>query len=126
MKTPLALVTPDIEKDHLVIGHVVGPVLFQPVDGRKHFQPGVRPDSDGRVDPEPVLEDPGPGTQQIWSLSSLKMRCQLLMNDLNQISSVSLLMTSFAKEGLTEPNLRPLFTFSFTLDIHGNYQGIRL
>ena len=40
---------------------------------------------------------------QVWSLTSVEMSCQLLTNDLNQVSSVSLLMTSWmalADEGL--------------------------
>ena len=42
---------------------------------------------------------------QVWSLSSFEVGCQLLTNDLNQVSSVSLLMTSstaLANEGLFE------------------------
>ena len=42
---------------------------------------------------------------QVWSLSSFKVSRQLLMNDLNQVSSVSLLVTAstaFANEGLFE------------------------
>ena len=31
---------------------------------------------------------------QVWSLSSLEVSCQLLMNDLNQVLSVSLLITT--------------------------------
>ena len=40
---------------------------------------------------------------QVWSLSSFKVSCQLLTNDLNEVASVSLLMTAstaLAKEGL--------------------------
>ena len=46
-------------------------------------------------------EDP----DQVWSLSSFKVSRQLLINNLNQVSSVSLLMTSstaLANEGIFE------------------------
>ena len=50
---------------------------------------------------------------QVWSLSSFKVSCQLLTNDLNRVSSVSLLMTSstaLANEGLFELTRRPSLT----------------
>ena len=50
---------------------------------------------------------------QVWSLSSFKVSCQLLKNDLNRVSSVSLLMTSstaLANEGLFELTRRPSLT----------------
>ena len=50
---------------------------------------------------------------QVWSLSSFKVSCRLLTNDLNQVSSVSLLMTSstaLANEGLFELTRRPSLT----------------
>ena len=46
-----------------------------------------------------------PEGRQVWSLSSFKVSRQLLTNDSNQVSSVSLLMTSstaLANEGLFE------------------------
>ena len=52
-------------------------------------------------------------SNQVWSLSSFKVSCQLLTNDLNQVSSVSLLMTSstaLANEGLFELTRRPSLT----------------
>ena len=42
-------------------------------------------------------------TEQVWSPSSFEVSCQLLTNDLNQVFSVSLPMTSWtalANEGL--------------------------
>ena len=51
--------------------------------------------------------------KQVWSLSSFKVSCQLLTNDLNRVSSVSLLMTSstaLANEGLFELTRRPSLT----------------
>merc|ERR1711923_572986 len=50
---------------------------------------------------------------QVWSLSSFKVSRQLLANDLHQVSSVSLLMTSLlalANEGLFELTRRPSLT----------------
>ena len=47
----------------------------------------------------------GSNEPQVWSLSSLKVSRQLSTNDLNQVSSVSLLMTSstaLTNEGLFE------------------------
>ena len=47
----------------------------------------------------------GEARYQVWSLPSLKVSCQLSTNDLNKVSSVSLLMTNltaFANEGLFE------------------------
>ena len=49
-------------------------------------------------------------TGQVWSLSSVKVGRQLLTNDLNQVSSVSLLMTAWtalANEGLFELTRHP-------------------
>ena len=54
-------------------------------------------------------------TTLVGSLSSFKVSCQVLMNDLNQVLSVSLLMTSsmaLANEGLFELTLRPSLTWS--------------
>ena len=48
--------------------------------------------------------------EQVWSLSSFKVSRQLLTNDLNEVSSVSLLMTAsaaLANEGLFGLNQRP-------------------
>merc|ERR1712219_44220 len=53
------------------------------------------------------------GKEQVWSLSSFEVSRQLLTNDLNQVSSVSLLMTSstaLANEGLFELTLCPSLT----------------
>ena len=64
------------------------------------------------VRPE-VAEDLGLDGKQVWSLSRFKMSCQLLMNDLNHVSSVSLLMTAstaLANEGLFELTRRLPFT----------------
>ena len=50
---------------------------------------------------------------QVWSLSSFKVSCQLLKNDLNRVSSVSLLMTvstALANKGLFELTRRPSLT----------------
>ena len=47
---------------------------------------------------------------QVWSLSSFKVSRQLLANDLNQVSFISLLMTSstaLANKGLFELTQRP-------------------
>ena len=52
---------------------------------------------------------------QVWSLSSQKVSCQLLTDDLNQVSCISLLMTSstaLANEGLFELTLRPSLTWA--------------
>ena len=49
---------------------------------------------------------------QVWSQSSFERSYQLLTNDLNQVSSVSLLMTflmALANEGLFELSRRPSF-----------------
>ena len=57
---------------------------------------------------------------QVWSLSSFNVSCPLLINDLIQVSSVSLLMahsTALANEGLFEltrcPSLTPGVSLSF-------------
>ena len=50
---------------------------------------------------------------QVWSLSSLEVSRQLLTDDLNQVSSVSLLMTSstsLTNGGLFKLTRRPLLT----------------
>ena len=55
---------------------------------------------------------------QVWSLSSLEVRRQLSTNDLNQVSFVSLLMTSltvFTNEGLFELTRRPSLTQAVSL-----------
>ena len=55
----------------------------------------------------------GLSPSQVWSLSSFEISCQLLTNDLNQVSSVSLLMTAsmaLANEGLFELTRRPSLT----------------
>ena len=52
---------------------------------------------------------------QVWSLSSFKVNRQLLTNDMNQVWSVSLLMTSLtdlANEGLSELTQRPSLTWA--------------
>ena len=52
---------------------------------------------------------------QVWSLSSLKVSRQVSANNLNQVSSVSLLMTSstaLANKGLFELTRRPLLTWA--------------
>ena len=59
------------------------------------------------------VSPPNCGVKQVWSLSSFKVSRQLLTNDLNQVSSVSLLMTSstaLANEGLFELTRRPSLT----------------
>ena len=55
---------------------------------------------------------------QVWSLSSFEVSRQLLTNGLNQVSSVSLLMTSstaLANKGLFELTLCPSLTLAFSL-----------
>ena len=42
------------------------------------------------------------GHHQVWSLSRFEVSCQLLRNDLNQVSSTSLLMTALTNEGLSK------------------------
>ena len=57
---------------------------------------------------------------QVESLTSFKVSRQLLMNDLNQVSSVSLLMTSstaLANEGLFELTRRPSLTRAVSLSL---------
>ena len=53
---------------------------------------------------------PSPYSPQVWSLSGFKVSRQILTNDLNQVLSVCLLMTSLtalANEGLSELTWRP-------------------
>ena len=53
------------------------------------------------------------GILQVWSLSSFEVSRQPLTNDLNQISTLSLLMTSWtalANVGLFEQTRRPSLT----------------
>ena len=55
----------------------------------------------------------GTAAGQVWSLSSFEVSCQLFTNDLNQVSSVSVLMTSstaLGNEGLFELSRRPSLT----------------
>ena len=55
---------------------------------------------------------------QVRSLSTFKVSRQLLTNDLNQVSSISLLMTSssaLANEGFFELTRRPLMTQAVSL-----------
>ena len=57
---------------------------------------------------------------QVWSLSDFEVSGQLLTNDLNQVSSVSLLMTSskaLANQGLFEPTQRPSLTRAVSLSL---------
>ena len=52
-------------------------------------------------------------TCQVWSLSSFEVSCQLLMNYLSQVSSISVQMTSstaLANEGLFELTWHPSLT----------------
>ena len=73
----------------------------------------------GRDEDAVVLGDgSGPGHQQVWSLSSFQVGRQVLRTNLNQVSSVSLLMTSsttLANEGLFELTGRPLLTRAVSL-----------
>ena len=55
---------------------------------------------------------------QVWSLSGLKVSWQVLRENLNQVSSVSLLMTAstaLANEGLFELTRRPSLTRAVSL-----------
>ena len=57
-------------------------------------------------------------SRQVWTLSSFKLSRQLLTNDLNQVLSVSLLMTAptaLTKEGLFELTRWPLLTQAVSL-----------
>ena len=57
---------------------------------------------------------------QVWSLSPFNVSCQLLTNDFNQVSSISLLMTSstaLANEGLFELTRRPSLTRAVLLPL---------
>ena len=56
--------------------------------------------------------------KQVWSLSGLKVSWQVLRENLNQVSSVSLLMTAstaLANEGLFELTRRPSLTRAVSL-----------
>ena len=58
------------------------------------------------------------GSKQVWSLSGLKVSWQVLRENLNQVSSVSLLMTAstaLANEGLFELTRRPSLTRAVSL-----------
>ena len=60
-----------------------------------------------------IVTTQGDDLVQVWSLSSFEVSCQLLTNYLNQVSSVSLIMTSLtalANEELFELTRRPLLT----------------
>ena len=62
----------------------------------------------------------GVGAAQVWSLSSSKVSRQLLRNDLNPVSSVSLLRTAstaLANEVLFELTRRPSLTQAFSLSL---------
>ena len=55
---------------------------------------------------------------QVWRLSSFEVSCQLLTTDLNQVLSVSLLMTSstaLTNQGLYELTPLPLLTWAVLL-----------
>ena len=65
---------------------------------------------------------------QVWSLSSSEVSCQLLLNDLNQVLSVFLLMTSSAAlptKGFLS-YLAPFVYAGRRIAIVGNYWGTRL
>ena len=56
--------------------------------------------------------------EQVWSLSSIEVSCELLTNDLNEVSSVSLFMTSLtplAKKWLFELTQQPSLTWAVSL-----------
>ena len=62
----------------------------------------------------------------VWSLSSFEVSCQLFTNDLNQVSSVSVLMTSStapANEGLFVLTLSPLLTQALLLSFAETTKG---
>ena len=63
---------------------------------------------------------------KVWSQSSFELSCQLVMNDLNQILSVSLLMTSstaLANKGLFELTRCPSLTWA-DIVIRENYRNL--
>ena len=72
---------------------------------------------------------PGTPPGQVWSLSSFKVSRQLLTNDLNHVSSVSLLMTAstaLANKGLFLADLAPFVDTGRLIVISRNYHGTRM
>ena len=65
----------------------------------------------------PPVED----AKQVWSLSSFEVSCQLLTNDLNQVSSIK---SALANIGLFDS--APFIDTSHLVAIRGNYQQTRL
>ena len=68
-------------------------------------------------------------SMQVWSLSSFKVSRQLLTNDLNHVSSVSLLMTAstaLANKGLFLADLAPFVDTGRLIVIRVIYRGTRL
>ena len=80
----------------------------------------------GRQDQGGLVKVLDPGLEgvlaesQVWSLSSFEVSRQLLINDLNQVSSVSLFMTALmalTNEGLFELARRPSLTQAVSLSL---------